>query len=206
MTRVLRRRLLEFLRMQQLEQEAVSAGLFESFEDALASYEEDWDSLLIAIERYKTSAWRGKFDCAYGAGPIVDAKDLGKHGRGVDRKAAIMNAWRLNQEFGSCAYCGIPLRIAEMTEDHVIPRSCGGTSEIVNLVPCCHDCNQDKKSRSAEQFLLDIGYTQAESVQLIDAWKSEDRRSVPGCFSWRLSKDQKQNLGLDDRQPSRDEQ
>jgi 5-methylcytosine-specific restriction endonuclease McrA len=43
-----------------------------------------------------------------------------------------------------CQYCGTALPSAELTLDHVIPRSRGGTSTWENLVACCHPCNRAK--------------------------------------------------------------
>jgi hypothetical protein len=44
-------------------------------------------------------------------------------------------------ESGPCAYCGdlFPDEV-----DHVIPLSCGGTSDRDNLAPSCIRCNRDK--------------------------------------------------------------
>lgn len=42
-----------------------------------------------------------------------------------------------------CTYCGGMAN----TADHVIPVSKGGTNEITNLVPACHDCNSTRQNR-----------------------------------------------------------
>jgi hypothetical protein len=44
-----------------------------------------------------------------------------------------------------CQYCGKHFR--ELTLDHVIPRSRGGTSTWENLVACCRACNGRKGNR-----------------------------------------------------------
>jgi len=49
-----------------------------------------------------------------------------------------------------CAYCGekdIPLEI-----EHVVPRSRGGSNRVSNLTLSCHDCNQKKGNKTAEEF------------------------------------------------------
>ncbi len=49
-----------------------------------------------------------------------------------------------------CAYCGrtnVPLEI-----DHIIPKSRGGTDRISNLCISCHECNQKKGDKTAEEF------------------------------------------------------
>jgi 5-methylcytosine-specific restriction endonuclease McrA len=43
-----------------------------------------------------------------------------------------------------CQYCGVVLPSGELTLDHVIPRSRGGSSTWENLVACCHTCNRRK--------------------------------------------------------------
>ncbi len=47
--------------------------------------------------------------------------------------------------FCVCFHCGerIPGR-AHMTVEHIIPRSRGGTNQMQNLRPACHDCNNGR--------------------------------------------------------------
>jgi 5-methylcytosine-specific restriction endonuclease McrA len=50
-----------------------------------------------------------------------------------------------------CAYCertDLPL-----TQDHVIPRSAGGSNRVSNLTPACLPCNQSKGNQSVSEFL-----------------------------------------------------
>ena len=53
-----------------------------------------------------------------------------------------------------CAYCGI--EDADLTIDHVIPLSRGGTDYISNIVPACLSCNSRKKDKNLEDFLDEI--------------------------------------------------
>jgi len=49
-----------------------------------------------------------------------------------------------------CAYCGktgVPLEI-----EHIVSRSRGGTDRVSNLTISCHECNQKKNNRTAEEF------------------------------------------------------
>lgn len=53
----------------------------------------------------------------------------------------------LRERYGfRCGYCGVHESEvgAELTVDHFQPRSQGGTDEPVNLVYCCHACNEFK--------------------------------------------------------------
>jgi len=57
-----------------------------------------------------------------------------------------------------CVYCGatnVPLEI-----EHVIPKSRGGTDRIDNLVIACHECNQKKGNKTAEEF----GYPEIQKL------------------------------------------
>lgn len=48
----------------------------------------------------------------------------------------------------SCQYCGVK---HDLTVDHVIPRSKGGSSEWENVVACCAACNRHKADRMPHQ-------------------------------------------------------
>jgi len=51
----------------------------------------------------------------------------------------------------TCQYCQRTLPSAELTLDHVVPRSRSGESAWENLVACCHDCNNRKGNRTPEE-------------------------------------------------------
>ncbi len=53
--------------------------------------------------------------------------------------------WRKKIERGICYYCGKKVSPKDLTMDHKIPLSRGGTSERLNLVPACKECNRKKK-------------------------------------------------------------
>jgi 5-methylcytosine-specific restriction endonuclease McrA len=53
--------------------------------------------------------------------------------------------WKKKIAKGECYYCGKTFSPDELTMDHVIPLSRGGSSEKINLVPCCKECNNKKK-------------------------------------------------------------
>lgn len=48
------------------------------------------------------------------------------------------------RDHGICAYCDAPLTIKELTMDHVIPGSKGGSTTWDNIVAACNDCNSRK--------------------------------------------------------------
>ena len=62
--------------------------------------------------------------------------------------------WKALIARGVCHYCGKKVGRENLTMDHVIPVSRGGTSTKGNCVPCCKDCNNKKKYLTpAEQIL-----------------------------------------------------
>jgi 5-methylcytosine-specific restriction endonuclease McrA len=58
----------------------------------------------------------------------------------------------LLRDRNTCQYCGIILNSSDLTLDHVVPRSRGGSSSWENLVACCHTCNR----RKGNQFLHEL--------------------------------------------------
>lgn len=50
-----------------------------------------------------------------------------------------------------CQYCGNHFSSAELSLDHVLPRTQGGGSSWENLVCCCVKCNAKKGGRTPEQ-------------------------------------------------------
>lgn len=55
-----------------------------------------------------------------------------------------------------CAYCGIPLKISELTLDHVYPKSKGGNARAHNIKPSCRFCNCLKEDLSMNMFKAKI--------------------------------------------------
>jgi DNA-directed RNA polymerase subunit RPC12/RpoP len=50
-----------------------------------------------------------------------------------------------------CMYCGQKFPIAELTRDHVHPRTRGGADTWENVVAACRSCNQRKADRRPEE-------------------------------------------------------
>ena len=63
--------------------------------------------------------------------------------------------WWLQQlQKGICHYCGKKFPPDELTMDHVLPIVRGGKSTKGNIVPCCKQCNNDKKYLTPAEMLL----------------------------------------------------
>lgn len=54
--------------------------------------------------------------------------------------------WQQRTSKGICFYCGKKVAFKQITMDHLVPLARGGRSNKENLVPCCKDCNNLKKS------------------------------------------------------------
>ncbi len=77
-----------------------------------------------------------------------------KHGQRRDSRRWIVR--QLIQQNGCvCGVCGKAiLSIKHVTLDHIVPRSKGGSDEIVNLQLAHHECNQDKRDMMPEDYDL----------------------------------------------------
>ncbi len=64
---------------------------------------------------------------------------------GLSRKNILM------RDRYTCQYCHRTMSSAELTLDHVVPRSRAGETTWENLVACCHPCNNRKGSRTPEE-------------------------------------------------------
>lgn len=55
----------------------------------------------------------------------------------------------LERDAHSCTYCGDH---EDLTCDHVLPMSRGGTSDLENLTTACRPCNGGKSGRTVEEW------------------------------------------------------
>jgi 5-methylcytosine-specific restriction endonuclease McrA len=62
----------------------------------------------------------------------------------------------LHRERGYCFYCLRRITRTSVVLDHVIPRSRGGTSSFRNMVACCQECNSNKGTGRAANFLREL--------------------------------------------------
>jgi len=53
--------------------------------------------------------------------------------------------WKNRRGSGSCHYCSRRFPAQELTMDHVVPLVRGGKTVKSNVVPCCKECNDQKK-------------------------------------------------------------
>jgi 5-methylcytosine-specific restriction endonuclease McrA len=55
-----------------------------------------------------------------------------------------------------CQYCGASPGTPNLTFDHVLPRSRGGTTVWENIVTCCLPCNAKKGSKTPEEARMKL--------------------------------------------------
>jgi 5-methylcytosine-specific restriction endonuclease McrA len=72
---------------------------------------------------------------------LLEYRRIPHQTRALSRKNILL------RDRNTCQYCAQVLPSTELTLDHVVPRSRGGSSTWENLVACCHDCNHRKGNR-----------------------------------------------------------
>jgi 5-methylcytosine-specific restriction endonuclease McrA len=77
---------------------------------------------------------------------LLEYRRIPHQTRALSRKNILL------RDRNSCQYCDAILTAAELTLDHVIPRSRGGLSTWENLVACCHACNRKKGNQMLHEL------------------------------------------------------
>ena len=62
--------------------------------------------------------------------------------------------WKNLVSKGICHYCGKSFPAKDLTMDHIVPLSRGGKSTKGNIVPCCKNCNNEKKYLTPADLIL----------------------------------------------------
>jgi CRISPR/Cas system Type II protein with McrA/HNH and RuvC-like nuclease domain len=69
-----------------------------------------------------------------------------------------------------CAYCESE---KEITLDHIIPQSRGGTDHITNVVCCCLSCNRSKAHENWETWFLMQEFFTENRLENIIKWRTQ---------------------------------
>jgi 5-methylcytosine-specific restriction endonuclease McrA len=77
----------------------------------------------------------------------------------------------LKDLFSYCIYCESD---SNLTIDHVVPRSKGGTEKMNNLVVACFDCNQQKGSKDLEVWYPQQASFDPIALEFILAWNARE--------------------------------
>lgn len=93
-------------------------------------------------------------------GSIIAVAD---RSRRFERGIPLLNNRTLfHRDENICLYCGNQYGASQLTRDHVVPVSRGGTNSWENCVTACRRCNQAKDDRTPEQAgmkLLAVPFT-----------------------------------------------
>lgn len=85
----------------------------------------------------------------------LEDKDLKKEKQKA-RELRNSQWWKRRCDKGVCGYCNKPTAPGDLTMDHIVPIARGGKSVKGNVIPCCKECNTQKKEllpMEWEQFL-----------------------------------------------------
>lgn len=77
---------------------------------------------------------------------LLEYRRIPHQTRALSRKNILL------RDRNTCQYCAEVLPAAELTLDHVVPRSRGGLSTWENLVACCHTCNRRKGNQMVHEL------------------------------------------------------
>ena len=62
--------------------------------------------------------------------------------------------WKNLLAQGICHYCQQKFPAEELTMDHIVPVARGGKSTRGNIVPCCKECNSEKKYLTPAEIIM----------------------------------------------------
>lgn len=69
-----------------------------------------------------------------------------------------------------CAYCGSK---ENLTLDHIIPRSKGGSDNLTNVLCACKKCNNDKGHQMWSDWFLQQSFFTTEKLSAIIQWQKQ---------------------------------
>ena len=81
---------------------------------------------------------------------LLSYRHIPQQTRALSRKNILL------RDRNTCQFCYRHFPASELTLDHVLPRSRGGTSTWENLVACCYRCNNSKGDRTPEEAGLTL--------------------------------------------------
>jgi len=69
-----------------------------------------------------------------------------------------------------CAYCG---EKDNLTLDHIVPRSKGGSDRVTNVICSCKECNNDKGHQIWSHWFLAQDFFSTERLSRIIEWQKQ---------------------------------
>jgi len=92
-------------------------------------------------------------------------------------KQSIKNQWD-----NKCAYCGSD---KDITLDHVVPRTKGGSDHADNIIACCKSCNADKAHEDWIIWYIQQPFFTEERRQSIEDWIFPTEEVNPNLYSYK---------------------
>ncbi|MCE2528320.1 MAG: HNH endonuclease [Acidimicrobiia bacterium] len=77
-------------------------------------------------------------------------------GQNKTTRKRVNHAILYRRQGGYCAGCDHHFQLRNLTIDHVVPSSKGGSNDIGNLQLLCHACNQLKADGSQVQLMTEL--------------------------------------------------
>ena len=77
----------------------------------------------------------------------------------IEKRRVAMSPTRRNiywRDEYTCQYCTVQFKYKDLSLDHVIPKSRGGGRGWLNLVTCCHTCNQKKGNKTPSEASMQL--------------------------------------------------
>ena len=67
---------------------------------------------------------------------------------------------------GECCYCRDIFPLSQMTIEHIIPKSFGGTNHPINLTLACAPCNESRDTKTTEvRYPTMAGFTRLKGFK-----------------------------------------
>jgi hypothetical protein len=90
-------------------------------------------------------------------------------------KSEAKRMWRANiKDYWEhkCVYCGSEENI---TLDHILPQCKGGLDVKLNIVACCHSCNQSKGHEYWKLWYVQQEFYNEDSLNKIEDWMKPEK-------------------------------
>lgn len=68
------------------------------------------------------------------------------------RVKQIKNSLSSNSDTYHCCFCLKPFKLTELTIEHILPKSYGGTNQTINLALSCSSCNNDRNNSNFSAY------------------------------------------------------
>lgn len=107
----------------------------------------------------------------------VRGRNAGNRGQGSKWCSKAKRGAIYARDGGCCVWCGSAL---ELTIDHLIPRSKGGSNDPSNLVTTCMGCNRKRGNRPLREWVCSAECGFPEQVALRLARALDGAPSIPG--------------------------